>query len=308
MELVRGLHNLRPQHRGCVLSIGNYDGVHRGHQALLAELFRLAGEYRVPAAVMVFEPSPREYFDPAGAPPRLTGLREKLEDLRAAGVRRVVLAKFDARLAAMEAEAFVDELIITRLGAKAVVVGDDFRFGAHRRGDYNLLAAKGAALGVETLRLPSILCEGQRISSTRIREWLAAGEVGLVNDSLGRAYRISGRVAYGRQLGRTLGTPTANIVLRRKPAPRLGVYAVRARLAGGRELPGVANLGLRPTVGGEACWLETHLFDFSGNLYGQHMEVAFLGFLRDEQRFATIDELRLQIQRDAAQARVFLNH
>lgn len=305
MELVRGLHNLRPQHRGCVLSIGNYDGVHRGHQALLAELFRLAGRYRSKATVMVFEPSPREFFDPAGAPPRLANLREKLEDLRSAGVQRVVVVRFDAKFAAITAESFVDELIAARLGAKAVVVGDDFRFGAGRKGDFPLLAGRAGALGIEAGRLASIVSEGERISSTRVRELLAAGKIGEANILLDRPYRMSGRIARGKELGRTLGMPTANIVLKRRPAPRFGIYAVRA-CVNGQEWAGVANLGHRPTVGGEDCWLETHLFDFEGDLYGKRMNVYFHAFLRDEVRFADVNELRVQMHRDAAQAREWL--
>lgn len=304
MELIRGLHNLTPGHRGCVLSIGNYDGVHRGHQALLARLRELARQHGLPATVMVFEPTPREYFAPADAPPRVLTLRDKLAALEAQGVQRVVIARFDTRLAGLTGTEFIAQVIAGRLGARAVVVGDDFRFGARRSGDFALLAAEGPRHGYEAVQLGTLEVEGGRCSSTALRSLLAEARLDEAAQLLGRHYTICGPVRHGLKLGRQLGMPTANIALRRPPPLPLGVYAVRARVAGdARPWTGVASLGVRPTLGLTRCLLETYLFGEPGDLYGRPLAVDFERYLRPELRFDSLDALKIQMHRDADEAR-----
>lgn len=305
MEVIRGLHNLHPRHRGCALTIGNYDGVHLGHKALLARLREAAGALHLPACAMIFEPTPREFLDPAGAPPRLSSLREKLEDLREAGLEQVLCLRFNEQLARLSAGDFVDDLLAVRLGAKVVAVGDDFRFGAQRKGDFAFLQSRGAQHGMQTIRLDEIRTEGERVSSTAVRARLAAGDVAGANRMLGRPYRICGRAVPGQRLGQQLDMPTANLAVRRKPAPKFGVYAVTVLGLSDRPREGVANLGLRPSVRSEGCWLEVHVFDFSGELYGRRLTVQFQQFLRAEEHFETLDALRAQMHRDADEARKY---
>ena len=310
MEVIRGLHNLRPEHRGCVMTIGNYDGVHLGHQAILQRLRIEADRRQQPVLVTLFEPTPREFFAPETAPARLASLREKLEDLSSCGVDRVLCLPFDARLAQYDAEAFVKDVLVDGVAASLVGVGDDFRFGRQRVGDFDLLQKLGAELGFAVQQQDCEMLDGQRVSSTAIRQYLAEGEPEQAAAMLGRAYRISGRVQQGRQLGRTLAIPTANIALgrrkARKPAPRLGVYAVTVDMGEGKVLKGVANLGYRPTVSGEGCLLEVHLFDFEADIYGQRLSVSLQHFLRDEQKFDSVDSLKRAMQDDIVKARQLL--
>ncbi len=305
MEVIRGLHNLRPRHRGCVLTIGNYDGVHRGHRALIAELQAHARWLRLPAMGMVFEPTPREFLDPAGAPARLSSLREKLEDLRDCGLDRVLCVAFNARFAGLSAADYLDDLLAARLGVQVVAVGDDFRFGAARQGDFAFLRERGMRHGMEVVRLAPFEIDGERVSSTAVRARLAAGDLAGAELLLGRPYRMSGRALRGQGLGAQLDMPTANLTVQRKPAPRFGVYAVTVLGVGSAPRTGVANLGLRPTVNSTGCWLEVHIFDFSGALYGQRLTVQFRRFLRQEERFADLAALRVQMQRDAEAARQY---
>lgn len=311
MDVIRGLHNLRPEHRGCVMTIGNYDGVHLGHQAILRRLIAQGEARDLPVLATVFEPTPREFFDPDAAPPRLSCLREKLEDLQEQGVGRVLCLPFNRRLADQAATDFVQDVIVDGLAAEYVAVGDDFRFGSHRGGDFDLLCSMGAELGFEVERQESEMVNGQRVSSSAVRELLAKGQMPEVAAMLGRPYRISGRVQAGRKLGRTLDVPTANIGLgpRRasKPAARLGVYAVTVDGLEQAGMAGVANLGFRPTVEGQGCLLEVHLFDFSADLYGRRLSVSLHHFLRDEQRFESVDALKAAMQQDIQQARALLN-
>ncbi len=307
MEIIRGLHNLRPEHRGCVMTIGNYDGVHLGHQAILQGLRDEADRLNLPLLVTIFEPTPREYFDAGGAPPRLASLREKLEDLQACGVDRVLCLPFNDRLASLEAEEFVRRVVVDGVDARVVGIGDDFRFGKGRCGDFELLQRLGREHDFAVRQLDSYEVDGQRVSSTGVRECLAAGDAEGARRLLGRPYRISGRVKHGRQLGRTLGIPTANIALGRRkgrvPAPRFGVYAVTVQGMDGTVKQGVANLGVRPTVDGKTCLLEIHLFDFDGDLYGRHLQVYLEVFIRDEARFESVDELKRAMEQDIEQAR-----
>jgi riboflavin kinase/FMN adenylyltransferase len=305
MELIRGLHNLRERHRGCVLSIGNFDGFHRGHQALIAQLKQHAAGENVPAAVQIFEPTPREFFSPATAPGRVATFRDKLAQLEAAGVERVLCVRFCKGFAAMAAQRYVEEVLVGRLGVKAVVVGGDFRFGAGRGGDLALLQRMGARLGFVAQAVGTVETGGERVSSSAVREALAVPDFARAERLLGRPYALGGRVRRGLQLGRKLGMPTVNVPMRRRPALRMGVYAVRVR-AGGREWNGVANLGIRPMLERSGCVLEAHVFGEPGSLYGETVQVQFVDFLRDEQRFESLEALAAQMQRDGAQARARL--
>jgi riboflavin kinase / FMN adenylyltransferase len=310
MELIRGLHNLRERHRGCVLSIGNFDGFHRGHQALVARLREHAGRLGLPAVVQVFEPTPREFFGAGQAPGRIATFRDKLVQLAGAGVARVLCVRFDRRLAEVSAGDYVEQVLVDRLGVKAVVVGDDFRFGAGRGGDLGLLQRLGARHGFVAEGLGTVAVAGERVSSTAVRAALAQADLARAGRLLGRPYALCGRVRRGLQLGRSLGMPTINVVLRRQPALRLGVYVVRAQ-CGARNWDGVANLGVRPTLGAAAdgaCLLEAHLFGDPGTLYGQLVEVEFRKFLRPEQRFDSLDALAAQMQKDGAEAKAWLKH
>lgn len=304
MELIRGLHNLAPRHRGSVVSIGNFDGLHRGHQALIARLRMLAGEHRLPATVVCFEPMPREYFQRDNPPPRIADLRGKLRDLAAFGVDRVLLLPFGPRLAAMSAEAFVRQVLVDGLGACAVIVGDDFRYGAKRAGDLALLQAIGARAGFSAEGLGTVTLDGARSSSTGLRAALALPDLDAVERLLDRRYRITGRVRHGLKLGRELGMATANLHLRRPPALAHGVYAVKAywdEAPNGR--PGVASLGVRPTLGLTTCLLETHVFDVKPNLYGRELAIEFHKFLRPQLTFDGLDALAAQMQADGRDAR-----
>jgi riboflavin kinase/FMN adenylyltransferase len=311
MRLIRGLHNLRPDDRGCVATIGNFDGVHLGHRVVFQRLLARGRALGLPATVITFEPQPLEFFAPDRAPARLTRLREKLKAILDCGIERVMLLEFGPRLAALEARTFVQRLLLDGLGVRFLLVGDDFRFGQGRAGDYQLLRTMGseAALsgnGFEVEDLHTITHAEERISSTRVREALARGDLEQARHLLGRPYRMQGRVGHGDRRGRTIGFPTANIDLHRRVSPLRGVFAVQVRGLGGDAWPGVANIGTRPTVDGQGCRLEVHLFDFDQAIYGRHLEVEFRLKLRDERRFGSFDELRQQIARDAAAAREFL--
>jgi riboflavin kinase / FMN adenylyltransferase len=302
--LIRGLHNLRSDHRGCVATIGNFDGVHLGHQAVFAALRERAAATGLPATVITFEPQPMEFFVPEQAPARLTRLREKLEAVAACGIERVLVIHFDAAFATVEAEAFVRGILVERLGIRHLYVGDDFRFGRDRRGDFALLEALGREAGFGVESLATVACDGERVSSTRIREALQRGDLLHANHCLGRSYRISGRVAHGNKRGRTIGFPTLNVPLLRRSTPLRGVFAVEVAGLGPLALPGVANIGNRPTLHGDDRFLlEVHLFDCEADLYGRRVEVAFVERIREERRFESFDALRAQIQQDARQAR-----
>jgi riboflavin kinase/FMN adenylyltransferase len=303
MELVRGLHNLRARHRGSVVTIGNYDGVHRGHQHMLAVLQRRAEELGVPATVVTFEPTPREFFEGPAAPSRLTRLREKLEALELYGVDRTVVLRFDDRMRGMGAGEFVDRLLVDGLGARHVVVGHDFHFARRREGTIETLRQAGAAHGFTVEEVGEFLVDGERVSSSLVREALNRGDLERASRLLGRPYRIAGRVRRGRKLGRSLGFPTANLALHRKVVPLWGIFAVRVCGAGLRDHPAVSSLGTRPTVNGTDPLLEVHLFDFDGDLYGHYLDVDFVARLRDEQKFDSIEALVEQMHRDAAAAR-----
>ena len=292
---------------GSVVAIGAFDGLHRGHQALLGEVRIRAQALEATPAVISFEPLPRSYF--AREPvPRLSSVREKLAGFTAAGMARVLLLRFNAALTAMSAEDFVRRVLVERLAAREVWVGADFRFGHKRAGDVALLERMGAELGFGTRVMPPVLLEGTRVSATRVRALLAAGEFAGATPLLGRPFVIEGRVERGNQLGRTLGFPTANIHLRGRASPVQGIFAVRVGLGEAPcSWPGVASLGLRPTVNQVAQpLLEVHLFDFEGDLYGRRMGVEFVAKLRDERKFDDLDALTSQMHADARLARELL--
>ncbi len=307
MLLIRGQHNLRAAHRGCVATIGNFDGVHLGHQAVFEALKARAREHGLPSLVITFEPHPLEYFLPEAAPPRLMRAREKLEAIERAGIDRVLLLRFDQDLALLPAQDFIRDYLVEALGVRHLYVGDDFRFGHRRQGDFGLLQAEGARHGfrVESLATVSDACG--RISSTRIREALAAGDLATARCCLGRDYSISGRVGHGHKRGRQIGFPTLNVGLARRRTPLRGVFAVRVEGLEDEPLPGVANLGNRPTLEGDDRFLlEVHLFDFDREVYGRQVRVNLVERLRDERRFESFDALRAQILQDAQQAREIL--
>lgn len=307
MELIRGLYNLRPSHRGCVATIGNFDGVHRGHQAVLAQLLARASALGLPATLIIFEPQPGEYFSPQTAPSRLTRLREKLAALQGHGVGRVLCLRFDKVLAGLSADEFISTILVDGLAIKHLVVGDDFRFGKGRGGDFSSLVEAGKIHGFSVEPLETFDLEGARVSSTRVREALQQGELEWAETLLGRPYSMSGRVAHGDERGRTIGFPTANIHLHRMTAPLDGVFAVELSGVGNQPLQGVANIGNRPTVDGTRTLLEVHLLDFSEDIYGAQVTVTFLRKLRSEQRFDSFDLLKAQIDNDVVAARAFFS-
>ena len=307
MQLVRGLHNLSQRHRGCVLTVGNYDGVHLGHQHMIGMVKARAAELGARAAVLVFEPSSKEFIDPAGAPPRLTRWREKYLALAAQGLDRMVTLRFDDCMRAMTPQRFVDELLVTGLGVRHVVVGNDFRYGAHARGTIDTLRHAGSDHGFGVEQIEPFVFDGVRVSSTEVRERLARGDFDGAARLLGRPYRMLGQVIHGNKLGRTLGFPTANLRLMRRKSPVYGILAVLVRGVGEVAMPAVASLGTRPTVNGKEVLLEVHVFDFAGDLYGREIEVEFVAKLRDEVKFDSLDAMMVQMKIDAANAREVLS-
>ena len=305
MELIRGLHNLRDKHRGCVLTIGKFDGVHLGHQAVLNQVIVKARELGLPATVMVFEPQPEELFNPTGAPARLSLLRDKYIQLKALGVDRLLCIKFDRRFASYSAEYFVEQLLVGDLGVKYLVVGDDFRFGKGRVGDFAMLRAEGDKCDFAVVSTQSLRVEDCRISSTAVRDALDQDDFVRAEKMLGRPFTIAGKVLHGDKKGRTIGFPTANLLLKRCKAPIKGVFAVHV-VIDEQNYAGVANIGSRPTVNGQRSQLEVHIFNFTGNLYGHFISVVIRAKLRDEIKFDSFELLHQQIQRDAQQAKQLL--
>jgi riboflavin kinase/FMN adenylyltransferase len=299
VQVYRGFPSGASDH--VALTIGNFDGVHRGHQAMLNRLVEAAEDLALPSAVLTFDPHPREFFNRDSAPPRLSTLRSKLEMFARLGVARAYVARFNARLAALSANAFIAEVLVGALGTRWILVGEDFRFGRGRSGDLAVLRASARTFSVEAMT--TVMVDGERVSSSAVRAALAKGELEQAAKMLGRPYAITGRVAHGEKRGRDLGFPTANIALRHKPALS-GVFAVRVRGLGDAPRAGVASLGVRPTIRiGERPLLEVFVFDFNAAVYGRRISVEFLHKLRDEERYADLDALRRQIHADVAQAR-----
>lgn len=305
MELIRGLHNLRPHHHGCVATIGNFDGVHLGHQAILGQLSDKAEQLKLPTVVITFEPQPQEYFSRGEIPPRLTRFREKFKALRRYSVDRVLCLDFNTALAELTAEEFLQRILLDGLGVRYLVIGDDFHFGNGRQGNFDYLRQAGKKHGFEVVNMHTFTIGDKRVSSTRIREMLQSGDLDGAEQLLGRPYRMCGRVAHGDKRGRLIGFPTANIFLHRKATPVEGVFAVELFGVEGEPVQGVANVGSRPTVDGTRSLLEVHLFDFSGDIYGRYVHVDFLHKIREERRFESFDALKEQILLDSEQAREF---
>ena len=292
------------------LTIGNFDGVHLGHRAMLDELARAARRLNVPSCVMIFEPQPREFFAPDKAPARLTSLREKLDLLGRSGVDRAHVCRFNYAFAQIAAEDFIERVLVGGLGVRWLQVGDDFRFGSRRAGDFVMLKNEALRLGYEVQALPSVMVEGIRVSSTAVRDALSAGDLDRAARYLGRPYSISGRVVRGDQLGRTLGFPTANVQMKHNRPPLAGIYAVEVLGALGNDggiVRGAASLGVRPTVKaqGAAAVLEVYLFDFNKEIYGRHLRVNFLHKLRDEAKYADLETLKRQIALDVENAKAY---
>ncbi len=310
MKVFRGLPNAEAR-RPCALTIGNFDGVHLGHRALLARVADAASRLGIDSAVMTFEPHPREYFahlagDEGRAPHRIANLRDKLQALAQCDVDRVIVEHFSASFASLTPERFIKEVLVDGLHVKWLIVGDDFRFGAKRAGDLAMLTEAGRRYGFEVISLPTVMHDDTRISSSEVRAALAEGDFARAQDLLGHPYAISGHVLHGRKLGRTIGFPTLNLKIGHKRPAASGIFVVQVHGLAERPLPAVASLGVRPTVEDHGrVLLETHLFDFSGDCYGKLIRVEFLKKLRDEEKYDDLDTLTRAIEGDANAARDF---
>jgi riboflavin kinase/FMN adenylyltransferase len=305
MELIRGEQRALPLTRGSVISIGNYDGVHTGHRELIRRLKIQAGTFSSPSTVMTFEPYPQKYFRPDDPPTRLTTFQEKLRLLKHAGVDRVICLRFNQDLAETKADEFVGRCLVERLDVRHLVVGEDFHFGQGRTGSVELLRKLALDYGFGVTGVNTVQIDGERVSSSRIRELLRNGNLNRARTLLGRRFSISGHVAYGDRRGRTWGFPTANIYPRYEHVPLRGVYAVLVKGIGDRTLNGIANLGHRPTIAGNKFLLEVYCFDFDQDIYGERINVEFCHWVRNERKFSGLDALQNQIRKDAEQARIW---
>ncbi len=305
MRITHGFHPLKQPH---AVTIGNFDGLHVGHQAMLTRLQHVARERALPTCVLSFEPHPREFFSPENAPTRLSSLREKAGWLDQTGIDRLHVFRFNRAFSALAASEFIQRILVDTLHARYVLVGDDFRYGAQRAGDFTLLVEQGRSAGFDAEALSTVQIDGERASSTAVRTALAAGDLAHAAQLLGRPYSICGRVMHGDKLGRELGYPTANVQIQHNRPPLSGIFAVTASNINGRDLPGVASLGVRPTIKTTtaAPVLEVHLFDFDTQLYGRRIRVNFLHKLRDEAKFPDLPSLIAQTGRDVDEANQFL--
>lgn len=306
MQLIRGIQNIQPTDHGCVLTIGNFDGVHLGHKRVLEALVAQAKQLNTVAAVMVFEPQPQEMFAKENSPARLTRLRDKYNLLKKLGVQRLICVNFNEEFASLSAETFIEQLLVKKLGIKHLIIGDDFRFGQYRTGDFSMLNDYGQRFNFAVTDTQSYKMAECRISSTEIRKALEEDDLTTAEAMLGRPYAITGRVIHGEKNGRKFGFPTANVLLKRLVSPVAGVYAVSVMINQEQHY-GVANIGCRPTLNGIRQQLEVHIFDFNQNLYGQQIEVTMLKKIRAEKKFESIEALISQIQKDSEQARLFIN-
>ena len=305
MELISGLHNLKSRHQPCVATIGNFDGVHLGHQAVLGQLAEKGAALDLPTTLITFEPQPPEFFMRDKAPARLTSFREKFVTLNRYAIDQVLVLHFNNGLANMEAEEFIRRILIEGLNVRHLVVGDDFRFGRQRKGDFALLEQAGREHGFSVVSMTSFRVDGERVSSTGIRSALAEGDFDRAERLLGRHYHMTGIVAHGDKRGRQWGFPTANIRMQRKVIPLRGVFAVEVFGLEHEPVFGVANLGTRPTIDGMRTLLEVHLFDFSDDIYGKRINVVFRHKIRDEVRFDSFEELKQQIGHDVVSAKEY---
>ena len=308
MQLMRDLHTRSPCQRGCVATIGNFDGMHKGHQMILTALKAQAKKMNLPSVVVLFEPQPTEFFNADRPPVRLMRFREKIAYLKAYDIDRVLCLRFNQLLSVYSSDQFIDKILIKTLNTKWIIIGDDFHFGYQRQGNFNTLKTVGMCHGFDVATLPTQTdAEQKRISSTKVRNLLKAGQITAVKAALGRPYSMSARVIKGQQRGRTIGVPTANMALKRACPPIVGVYAVKIT---GLDKPynGVANVGYRPTVDGQDYLLEVHIFNFNQDIYGEHLTVHFIEKIRDEKKFDSFEALKTQIWQDIATARIQLTH
>ncbi|MCK4841925.1 MAG: bifunctional riboflavin kinase/FAD synthetase [Methylococcales bacterium] len=306
MHLIRGLTHLKPIEKGCVLSIGNFDGVHIGHRKVIEKLAKKAKAVNLPVVIMLFEPQPLEFFLAENAPSRLMRLREKVIQFQSLPVDKLLIVKFNQQFADYEANDFISDFLVAKLNVKHLVIGDDFHFGKARCGNFAMLKQKGQLFGFEVEDTQSYYVQKDRVSSTLIRDALGLGDLTKAKLMLGQDYSVCGRVAHGDKRGRTIGFPTANIQMFRKNTPIAGVFAVTMTGIDHKEVQGIANVGTRPTVdGGEKVILETHLFDFNQEIYGKYVEVHFKQKIRNEVRFQSFDELKQQIEKDIMIAKQF---
>ena len=308
MEFIRGEHNIALRHHGCVASVGNYDGVHPGHRQVIQSLAKKGRELKLPVTIVSFEPHPLEFFVPDAAPPRLMSVREKLEALSKLHVDRFCCLRFNHTLANTEPEEFVENLLVQKLGVRHIVVGDDFRFGRNRRGNFEMLRKIGKRHSLEVVRTKSFTVGDERVSSTRIRECLASGNLIQASRLLGRVYSMSGRVVRGDGNGSKWGFATANVQMKIHKPALTGVFVVEVDLSDDSTWPAVASLGMRPTIGGTTNILEVHLLDFNSDLYGQRIRVRFLKKLRDEVKFSSIETMCEQIHQDILRTREYFRH
>lgn len=308
MKLIRGLHNLTQPLPGCVATIGNFDGLHLGHQHVIKQLKAVAEINNLPSVVMVFEPQPVEFFSPGQAPHRLSRLRDKINQLSDIGVDYMLCLLFNRQFASLSAEQFVQQVLLDRLNIKHLVIGDDFRFGSNRTGDFNYLKQRGFESGFEVENTHTLLIENERVSSTRIRLCLADNDLVTVRQLLGRPYTLSGKIAHGKKLGRQLGFPTINLKLGNRPIAVHGIFAVLVKGLDNRILRGVASIGTRPTVNGSCAILEVYILNFSEKIYGRCVDVEILHKLRDEQKFDSLNQLTVQINQDINEAKTYFEH
>ncbi len=302
MKLIRNTVSQNQNPQGCVATIGNFDGLHLGHQKIISHLKEKSEELNLPLTVISFEPLPAEYFIPE-PPTRIYPLRDKLRLLAELGIDNCLCLRFNASLANMQPQLFIDTVLLKHLKVKYLVVGDDFRFGHKREGDFALLKSVGENTGMQVIDTATVKTLGERVSSTRIRNSLEKGDLLTSNKLLGHEYKLSGRIRHGDKRGRTIGFPTLNMKLPENIALARGVYAVKVHGLSDNTLSGVANLGSRPTVNGKENRLETHLFDFDHEVYGSHVCVEFLEFIRAEKRFDSFELLKLQIEKDSSKAK-----
>lgn len=304
MKIIRGIANIKNQISQCVLTLGNFDGVHLGHQQLINHLITQGKRLNLPTVVMLFEPQPLEFFCPDNAPSRLTSFQEKVILIEKLGIDYIIAVPFNQTFAKMSADDFIQDWLINKLQAKYIAIGDDFRFGYERKGDINLLEHYAQTNGFMVESIPTFVFDHLRVSSTAVRKALSNNDFQLAHCLLGRNYAITGRVVHGNALARQLGFPTANIHLHRKKPALQGVYLVKVKNSCSQQsYHGIANIGIRPTIEGKKAILEVNLFDFSGDLYGQYLDVTFIKKLRDEKKFNSLTELKEQITQDVCTAK-----
>lgn len=307
MEFIRNLHNLHAGHKGCAATIGNFDGVHLGHQAIIRQLRSAADANKLPAVAVIFEPHPQEFLLPEQAPARLMRLREKLVCLKQSAIDRVICLRFDQALASLPAEDFIRDILLEKLGIEHLIVGDDFRFGNKRQGDIATLSGFSKTSGFTLECTAACMIEGRRVSSSWVREALAAGDMKQTEKLLGRPYAISGRIVHGDKRGRELGYPTINVDLRRLRSPVSGIFAARVQGLDTKPLPAAVSIGTRPMFGGGSVLLEAHLLDFDREVYGRYVRVELLKQLRNEQKFVNMAALQEQMERDVAAVKKFFS-